>query len=133
MNEQRIALNIRRALDRSVDKLPYRVTHRLEAARRRALAAIPQAVASVEQATAAVGNRIALAGGPQESSLWSRVLVAALPLLAVIAGLAAISVWNDFATADETADVEAAMLVDDVPISAYADRGFGVFLKNAEP
>ena len=61
--------------------------------------------------------------------LWWRLASAVLPVLVVALGLAAISLWHEFDAADEMADVDLVLLTDDVPISAYADRGFGVFLK----
>ena len=63
-------------------------------------------------------------------ALWKKTLLSALPILILVAGLIAISEWSEMEQADEAADVDAAMLEDDVPLSAYADRGFGVFLKN---
>jgi len=33
-------------------------------------------------------------------------------------------------SAAELAEVDSALLTDDVPLVAYADRGFGVYIKN---
>jgi hypothetical protein len=63
---------------------------------------------------------------------WWRATFAVIPALVVVIGLLAISVWSDFDAADETADVDLAVLTDDLPISAYADRGFGIYLKNSQ-
>jgi hypothetical protein len=60
--------------------------------------------------------------------LWARI-GSALPLLALIAGLLAISVvQNDF-RANEVAEVDAALLTDDLPATAYTDPGFMQFLR----
>ena len=159
MNEQQFALQIRRALDESAERLPYRVSHRLQAARQAALAGMPRARALVleEPAEAIAGAPVAVLQGvsgrnaasatalaagagfamsgpaPRGArSLWLRAGVALLPLILVALGLLGISIWHEMDVADETAEVDLAVLTDDVPISAYADRGFGVFLKNSQ-
>jgi hypothetical protein len=121
--------DIRAALDESVARLPYRVTHRLEAARAAALArhqpvGQQRLVAALRLAPAGPG------GDRAQAPLWWRIGVAALPLLVVVLGLYAIAVWNDTETSDEIAEIDTAVLTDEVPLTAYTDRGFGVFLKN---
>ena len=139
MNEQQFAEEIRRALDESAGKMPYRVTHRLEQARVAALARASEVQAARHAPSSAestvgetTGGAGVLGGGGRETTpLWWRAVASLLPLLIVVAGLLAISLWSDTEIADETAEVDLAVLTDDVPISAYADRGFGVFLKNS--
>ena len=158
MNEQQFALQVRRALDESAERLPYRVSHRLQAARQAALAGMPRAraLALEEPAEAIAGAPVAVLPGASgraasaaalaasagfgmsapapngARSLWLRAGVALLPLILVALGLLGISIWHEMDVADETAEVDLAVLTDDVPISAYADRGFGVFLKNSQ-
>ncbi|MBK8765636.1 MAG: DUF3619 family protein [Burkholderiaceae bacterium] len=131
MNEQQFAQEIRRSLDESAARLPYRVSHRLELARNAALAR--QSTTEVQRVNVPVG---ALAGagassGSPEHTVWWRLAVTLVPVLVVAVGLMVISVWNDTETADEIAEVDTAVLTDEVPLSAYTDRGFGVFLKNS--
>jgi hypothetical protein len=52
-----------------------------------------------------------------------------LPLVALVAGLALIQNILDDNRASELAEVDSAMLSDDLPPSAYADPGFLQFLK----
>lgn len=128
MNEQQIAQGIRDALDESASRLPYRISHRLEQARLNALA--HQRTSEVLVDT----RQFALAGSGSSGSgrtLWWRLSVTLLPILALAAGLLVISVWNDSETADEIAEIDTAVLTDEVPLAAYTDRGFGVFLKNS--
>lgn len=131
MNDRQTTERIRRMLDESAEHVPYRVVHRLENARQAALARA-SALAEPEFAgqTGARGQ-VSL----EEPSLRRRSRAAAiLSLMLLLAGLVALSVWTDLQEADENADVEMAVLTDDdVPIAGYADRGFGVFLKNARP
>jgi hypothetical protein len=57
-------------------------------------------------------------------------LASLLPLIALVAGLAIIQNIMDDDRANELAEVDAALLTDDLPPSAYADPGFLQFLKN---
>ncbi|MFO0457685.1 MAG: DUF3619 family protein, partial [Burkholderiales bacterium] len=68
MNEQLFASRIRQALDESAERLPYRVTQRLERARLAAVArAQPEAVAAT--AGAGVSPAVALGGDDRPSAL----------------------------------------------------------------
>ena len=154
-DELRFTNSIRQALDESTERLPWRVTHRLEQARKAALARAPEAVllrpATVQGAAGVVGLSAGAAGsyalpgasrrtgplrgfdaddGARPSLAW-RVALILLPLAILVAGLIGFSELESMREADEVAELEAAVLADDVPISAYADRGFGVFLKNS--
>ena len=131
MNEHLFASRIKQALDESAGRLPYRVTQRLERARLAAVArARPEAVAATAPALAAPG--VALADDHRPSGLV-RLLSAVVPVLLVIAGLYGIALWDDAQRAAETADIDAELMLseDEVPIAAYADRGFGVYIKNS--
>ena len=61
-------------------------------------------------------------------NLWNR-LGAFLPLIALVAGLIMISMVQNDMRANELAEVDSALLVDDLPPAAYADAGFAQFLK----
>ena len=122
------------ALDAGAERLPYRITHRLQLASQAALAAQTAVLETVEAnvfATVHAGS--GARGGHDQPSLPWRLLVTLLPLAAIIAGFVAIADIGDALEADETAEIDEAVLTDEVPISAYADHGFGVFLKNNRP
>jgi hypothetical protein len=53
-----------------------------------------------------------------------------VPLIALVAGLITISVMQDEDRASELAEVDAALLTDDLPPAAYTDPGFAQFLKS---
>lgn len=145
MNELEIARLAREALDESVEHLPWRVTHRLAGFREAALARMPADPAAARSlahaghptlAPAIAGLR-SRAGGPgaggdrgERRPLGLRIAAVLVPALIVAAGLYGISEWTSWQRADDIADLEAAVLADEVPLSAYADRGFGVFLRN---
>jgi hypothetical protein len=69
-----------------------------------------------------------LAWGGGDNSLWHRV-AAFVPLLALVAGLMAVYVLEADNRAQELADIDAALLTDDLPPVAYTDSGFAQFLK----
>jgi hypothetical protein len=68
-------------------------------------------------------------GGDEGLNLWSR-LASLLPLVALIAGLTIIQNIMDDDGANELAEIDSALLIDDLPPDAYADPGFLQFLKN---
>ena len=144
--EHRYALSVTDALDAGTEHLPYRITLRLEQARQaalvRALGQIP--VAQVESSVIAgvghAGSAATLArtrSGPSqrqepEASRWWRLGSVVLPLLIVVSGLIGIAVWHEADDVADLAEVDGGLLLnaDDLPVSAIADRGFGVFLRN---
>jgi hypothetical protein len=164
MNEEsRFTSSIRQALDESTERLPWRVTHRLEQAREKALARLDareaQAALIIGHGDAGAANtaptkatagdsylstngllRFALRRSTLPESerpdkerpglIW-RCAVVALPLVVVVSGLIGFSELAVERSANEVAELEAAVLADDVPISAYADRGFGTYLKTS--
>jgi hypothetical protein len=152
MNEQQIARLAREALDESIEHLPWRVTHRLASGREAALAQLarrPQAVGAQSPAGAdrpvlvygfAANPRSAPPGNPHAagsgdgSGGWRRlatgIAAVLIPALVVAVGLLGIAEWSDWQRADDIADLEAAVLGDEIPVAAYADRGFGVYLRN---
>ncbi len=110
--------------------LPHDISERLRAGRVRAVSSrkmpVAQPAFSLQMAGAA-----ALLGFGDEGLTWRGRLAAALPLLALVAGLVVISVVQQDNRATEIADVDAALLVDDLPPGAYSDPGFAQFLKTA--
>jgi Protein of unknown function (DUF3619) len=110
--------------------LPHEVSERLRAARVRAVSSrktpVAQPAFSLQMAGAA-----GILGFGDEGLTWRGRLASALPLLALVAGLVVISMVQQDNRAHEIADVDAALLVDDLPPGAYSDPGFAQFLKTA--
>jgi hypothetical protein len=52
------------------------------------------------------------------------------PLVVLVFGLIGIAQWQSDSRINDIAEVDAALLSDDVPPDAYADVGFLAFLKN---
>jgi hypothetical protein len=57
-------------------------------------------------------------------------MAAWLPLLALLLGLLAINVAQDEFRAHELAEVDAELLIDELPPGAFTDQGFAQFLHN---
>ena len=122
-------------LDDSTQTLPYDISERLRAGREQALARRKKPVLvhvhTHQPATVLVpsGGAAAL-GGRGEGGGWWQSLLGAIPALALVVGLVMINTaQNEYGTA-EVAEVDAALLTDDLPPEAYADPGFVQFLKN---
>ncbi len=138
MNEERLAKSICRYLDQGTDHVSWRVQQRLEAARRGALAGIPAAAPIPGSAGSGRTAPGPLTGRPVRESpgmerlvpLWWRITATTLPALLVIAGLVIGDALQQEQAIEELAEVDSALLTDDVPLVAYADHGFGVYLKN---
>jgi hypothetical protein len=61
----------------------------------------------------------------------SRRLLRAWPLALLLAGLVGTAYWEDMQRTAELADIDAAMLSDDLPLNAYLDHGFNAYLSRA--
>lgn len=126
----RYALRLCARLPADGSSLPHGVAARLAAARAKAVqAAAPAAVVAPQWRPAWV-TAGAGAGRPGSSGggAWWK-FASVLPLLVLVAGLCAISWWQQAERADAAADVDAALLADAVPPDAYADPGFIEFLR----
>ena len=107
--------------------LPYEVRERLRAARTQALARRKRVVLAAAPVVIGGGGAATLGGG-EEFSLWRRV-ASALPIIVLVAGVVLIHKVQTDIRASEVAEVDAALLTDDLPPAAYSDPGFVQFLK----
>lgn len=79
--------------------------------------------------------RVGLAGaggggsiGPDSFGWWQRAL-SAVPVLVLAAGMVFLHAYLNDMRASELADVDAALLTDDLPPTAYSDPGFLQFMR----
>lgn len=130
-NQDEFGLRIAAQLNSASLELPHDISERLRAARTRAVAArlMPQTRLQTSQASLHQNGVGMLHFGDEGLNIWSR-LASFLPLIALVAGLVLIQSIMDDDRANELAEVDAALLIDDLPPSAYADPGFLQFLKN---
>ncbi|MDP2818588.1 MAG: DUF3619 family protein [Polaromonas sp.] len=109
--------------------LPYDISERLRAARAQAVAA--RRIAKVQSApvNARASTGATLTWGSDEGfSLWSQI-GSVLPLIALVVGLLAISSLQTDKLVQELAEVDSALLTDELPPDAFSDPGFVQFLK----
>lgn len=125
--EDRFGRQLAARLDASADSLPHDISERLRVARQQALARLHD-VKSAETSPVVLGNSAALTGGGPGSAWWPQ-LVSLIPLLALIAGLVAIQLLGSDSMIQDLADIDEAILTDDLPPDAYTDPGFAQFLK----
>lgn len=126
--QDRFGRQVAACLDASADQLPHDISERLRVARLQALGKLRE-VQLRASAPVAVGGGVAILGGGDDGrSLWPR-LVALIPLMALIAGLIAIYTQGTDQLAQDLAEIDSAILTDDLPPDAYADPGFAQFLK----
>jgi hypothetical protein len=126
--QDRFGLLVSARLSDAAGELPYDISERLRAARVQALGKRKIAVTRTATSVTVSGGTAALTFGNEHLSWWGRV-AAALPLLALVFGLIAITIVQNENRADELAEIDAALLTDDLPPAAYADPGFTQFLK----
>ncbi|MFC5497357.1 DUF3619 family protein [Caenimonas terrae] len=112
-------------------ELPYDITERLRAARTQAMAKRKLVSAQPAPVVAASGGGTATLGFGDEGVSWWNRIASALPLLVLAVGLVTIHVVQNERRASEVAEVDAAILTDDLPPAAYADPGFTQFLKTS--
>ncbi|ABO55350.1 DUF3619 family protein [Burkholderia vietnamiensis] len=132
--EHEFALKVRRALDERAAALPAATTDRLAAARRAALARKKPEAASAPVFVPAFAGAAGAYGTPPASrprASFARRLLRAWPLALLLAGLVGIAYWEDMQRTAELADIDAAMLSDDLPLNAYLDHGFNAYLSRA--
>lgn len=123
----RYGMRLAARLTESTAELPHDISERLRAARVQALAR-RKPVPRPASAVLGRGGAAVLSGGDDSPGLWGR-LASALPLVALVVGLVAINVVQNEDRARELAEVDTALLTDDLPPSAYADPGFVQFLR----
>jgi hypothetical protein len=110
--------------------LPYEVSERLRAARMQAVAGRKRVAGLRTATTVSASGGAATITGDEQFSLW-HFAASALPMVALVAGLVFIHVVQNERRANEVAEVDAALLTDDLPPAAYADPGFIQFLKQS--
>lgn len=111
--------------------LPYDISERLRAARVQAVAQRKTETMGLRRASAvsASGGTATLNLGDEGLNFWSRI-GSVLPLVALVAGLMLIHTFENDRRASEVAEVDAALLTDELPPAAYADPGFVQYLKS---
>ncbi|HEX2603067.1 MAG TPA: DUF3619 family protein [Oxalicibacterium sp.] len=127
--ELAFAYKVRHALDENVQDIPASTSERLLNARKLALSRKKQHVAEH-----AVAPRAALSG--TSSSFFSEHPVGAwlgrvssvIPLIVLVLGLVSLHQAEKRQQLMEAASIDAEVLTDELPLSAYLDHGFDAYL-----
>ena len=113
-------------LRQGTQSIPQNIKDRLYASRMKALAVRKPEFVFIPKQVFAGTTRNWSSGS---NGLWDTVGWIA-PLVVLVFGLIGIAQWQDDSRINDIAEVDAALLSDDVPPDAYADSGFMAFLKN---
>ncbi|MBU3628374.1 DUF3619 family protein [Polynucleobacter sp. AP-Reno-20A-A9] len=113
-------------LRQSTQTIPQNIKDRLYAARMKALSVRKPEKVRLQKHVLAGPSRNWTSGS---NGLWDTIGWIA-PLVVLVFGLIGIAQWQDDSRINDIAEVDAALLSDDVPPDAYADSGFMAFLKN---
>jgi len=132
--EARFGLRIASALNRHGETTGHDISERLRVAREQALERARmsrRATAAVSSAaTPVVGVSASGTAVLGEHPMWWNRLASLMPLVTLVVGLMLIDQWHDQAQINAVADVDSALLADDLPPDAYSDPGFVEFLNN---
>lgn len=130
------AHRVAQRLTQASDELHHDVAERLRAARVQALAqrkrpaTRPVLHLSPAGAVSAQGATATLGGGEPSSHGW-QVAASIAWMLALLIGLAWVHQAQVETVTTELTEIDTALLLDDLPPSAYADPGFTQFIKSS--
>lgn len=126
-----LAYKLRHALNENLDALPASTTERLAAARALALsrkkpdaAAATSAKKDWRRSWFDVDTLFSSAG-------LGRIAVA-VPMLALVIGLGGVYQYEQQQQIAELAELDAAVLADELPLTAYLDHGFNAYLESQQ-
>lgn len=131
--EARFGMLVSAQLSAGTQQLPHDVTERLRHARQVALAR-RQTASSMQFNGATSGTSSAATmsfGSGGKGKSWWTSLTVLVPLAALLLGLSLIEHFHLQDQIAAAAEVDAALLSDDLPPAAYSDPGFVEFLKTS--
>ncbi|MYM41896.1 DUF3619 family protein [Duganella qianjiadongensis] len=129
--ELNFAYKVRHALNQRLEDLPPTTTDRLAQARQMALAR-KKPDGAARRTAPVVRSELAGVQGGNWSFSWFNRMGVALPLLVLVAGLIGIYQYEQQEHIAEIAELDAAVLSDELPLSAYLDHGFNAYLNQSE-
>jgi hypothetical protein len=125
------AYKVRHALNEKLDELPASTTDRLAQARQLALAR-KKAHVEVPLAVRMAKTELAPVGGFMSQFNWLGRWSMLVPALALVIGMAGIYQYEQQERIADLAEIDAAVLSDELPLDAYLDHGFNAYLTQSE-
>jgi hypothetical protein len=128
--QTRFALRVASRQNEAAMQVSHDVDARLRFARERALerARTAPTVAKPSAPQTFGTDMLTIAGGSHGTPWWAR-LASLAPLVVLLAGLTLIQQRYLQEQIEAAAEIDAALLADDLPPTAYSDPGFGEYLK----
>ena len=128
--QARFALRVAARLHDRAERSGADINERLRFAREQALerARVARAASAQPAVSASAGPVLALAGDGGGTPWWAR-LAALVPLVLLVVGFAVIQHRHSQVQIDAAAEIDAAILSDDLPPTAYSDPGFVEYLR----
>ncbi|MEW6704531.1 MAG: DUF3619 family protein [Pseudomonadota bacterium] len=133
--QARFALRVAARLTERAEQTPADISERLRFAREQALAralASRRSSAAPMAVVAQPGGSATLARHGRQGSAWWLKLASFVPLLMLVAGLSVIEELHDRTQIAAAAEIDVALLADDLPPDAYRDEGFVEFMKTVQ-
>lgn len=127
--QDRFALKTVSYLSAGASNLPYEISERLRAARAQAISSRKIAKIASSGSIASAGGSAGLTWDADDGLSWWARIGSVVPLIALVAGLLVINSIQNDNRAQEVAEVDMALLTDELPPTAFADPGFVQFLK----
>jgi hypothetical protein len=126
--QTRFALQVTARLTAHSEGMSADITERLRFAREKALLHAQAARSQPQPSWVGVtSNGVALLGNG--GTQWWIKLASVIPMVALVGGLFFIQSWHERMQVSAAAEVDAALLSDDLPPLAYEDQGFAEFLR----
>ncbi|HUW49509.1 MAG TPA: DUF3619 family protein [Sulfuricella sp.] len=123
MNEHDLAKKIIQHLNHGTVNLDSRLQYRLQAARQHALDAHAKPRHGFSLVWTHAGN-----GGHNSTHSPFRVWV---PLIVLVFGLMFVTYWQTTQQMNDVSEIDARLLAQDLPIHAFVDNGFDVWLESS--
>ena len=131
--EARLAARLAGSLTVSAQAVPHDIAERLRVGREQALqrarAARETASGRAQVAGISASGAVFLTG----FAVWRQRFAVGLPFVLMVAGLVAIDRYTAREQVLAAADIDAQLLSDTLPPSAYSDPGFAEYLRSAPP
>ena len=131
--EARLASRLAGSLTSVAQAVPHDISERLRVARAQAVRQAGLARESTLARAPAVGLSAAGSAVLVGFGAWRQRFAVAMPLVLLIAGLAAIGHFTAREQVLAIAEIDAQLLSDSLPPSAYSDPGFVEFLRSQPP